>query len=70
MIFKRSLFGYRSSDVDYYISRLEKNIIEKENQIANLESQIRSLKYDQEDLFIQIAVLKEINRNYSKADNG
>lgn len=66
MMFRRVLFGYRPSEVDNCINRMESRISEKNQKINELEREIRRLKYDQHVLNDQIAVLKEINQSKIK----
>ena len=68
-MFRKKLFGYQSSEVDSYISRMESRISEQKHRIEELELQIQRLEYDQDSLNGQIAVLKEINQSLAKKIN-
>lgn len=62
MVFRKTLFGFSSTEVIEYISMLEKQLYERKETVQKLEHTVRILKFEKEDLEQKIRIANEISQ--------
>lgn len=60
MYFRKTLFGFSSTEVIEYISMLEKQLYERKEAVQELEHTVRILKFEKEDLEQKLRIANEI----------
>jgi len=62
MYFRKTLFGFSSTEVIEYISMLEKQLYERKEVVQELEHTVRILKFEKEDLEQKLLIANEISQ--------
>ena len=62
MYFRKTLFGFSSTEVIEYISMLEKQLYERKEVVQELEHTVRILKFEKEDLEQKLRIANEISQ--------
>ena len=62
MYFRKTLFGFSSTEVIEYISILEKQLYERKETVQELEHTVRILKLEKEDLEQKLRIANEISQ--------
>ena len=62
MYFRKTLFGFSSTEVIEYISMLEKQLYERKEAVQKLEHTVRILKFEKEDLEQKLRIANEISQ--------
>lgn len=62
MYFRKTLFGFSPASVTEYIAMLERQLLERKEDVRKLEHTVRILKFEKEDLEQKLRIANEISQ--------
>ena len=62
MYFRKTLFGFSPASVTEYIAMLEKQLLERKEDVRKLEHTVHMLEFEKEDLEQKLRIANEISQ--------
>ena len=62
MYFRKTLFGFSPVSVTEYIAMLERQLLERKEDVRKLEHTVHMLEFDKEDLEQKLRIANEISQ--------
>ena len=62
MYFRKTLFGFSPASVTEYIAMLERQLLERKEDVRKLEHTVHMLEFDKEDLEQKLCIANEISQ--------
>ena len=62
MYFRKTLFGFSPASVTEYIAMLERQLLERKEDVRKLEHTVHVLEFDKEDLEQKLRIANEISQ--------
>lgn len=62
MYFRKTLFGFSPASVTEYIAMLERQLLERKEDVRKLEHTVHMLEFDKEDLEQKLRIANKISQ--------